>query len=94
MATEGAPFSNVVVFHFTDADPNAEAGDFTVVVNRGNGTSVTLTSTPSASGQVVANASGGFDVQLSYTYAEEVYLQTFGVTVTDTEVNNLSLIHI
>src|SRR5262249_31301578 len=85
VATEGAPFTNVVVFHFTDADPNAVPGDFTAVVNRGNGTTVTLTSTPSANGQIVANSGGGFDVQLSYTYLEEVYLQTFSVTVTDNE---------
>jgi hypothetical protein len=85
VATEGAAFTNVVVFHFTDADPNAVKGDFTAVVVRGDGSSVTLTSTASSNGQIVANSSGGFDVQLSYTYIEELAGQTFSVTVTDNE---------
>src|SRR5207302_1593737 len=69
VSTEGAPFSNTVVFHFTDADPNGTASDYTAVVTLGDGNSVTLTSTPSANGQIVASG-GGFDVKLSYTYAE------------------------
>ncbi len=79
-ATEGVPFSNVTIFHFTDADPGVPS-DFTAVVHLGDGNSVALTSTPSVRGQIVANA-GGFDVQLSYTYAEELTGQ-FSVTVTD-----------
>ena len=31
----------------------------------------------------MAHAGGGFDVQLSYTYAEELTNQTFSVQVTD-----------
>src|SRR4029077_8254371 len=47
---EGAAFSNVVVFHFTDADPNGTASDYSALVTRGDGTSVTLTSTASPNG--------------------------------------------
>jgi hypothetical protein len=81
-AVEGAAFTNLVVFHFTDADPAAAVGDYSALVTLGDGTTVTLTSTVSASGQIVANG-GGFDVQLSYSYAEELTNQTFSVVVTD-----------
>src|SRR5262249_23556019 len=77
--------TNVVVFHFTDADPNAVPGDFTAVVNRGNGTSVTFTSTPSTNDQKGAVKGEGVDVRLAYTILEEEYNQTFGVKVTDNE---------
>jgi large repetitive protein len=83
IATEGQPFTNQTVFHFTDANPNATANQFTAVVTLGDGNSVTLTGTPSANGQIVADANGGFDVQLSYTYAEYLTNATFSVTVTD-----------
>ena len=52
-ATEGAAFSNVAVFHFTDADPAGTASDYTAMVDLGDGNTVTLTSTPSADGQIV-----------------------------------------
>jgi hypothetical protein len=81
-ATEGQAFSNLVVFHFTDADPAGTASDYTAIVKPGDGTTLTLTGTASANGQIVANA-GGFDVQLSHTYAEELTGATFSVTVTD-----------
>jgi hypothetical protein len=83
VATEGLAFSNVTVFHFTDADPNATAGDYTAVATLGDGNSVTLTSAASANGQVVAHTGGGFDVQLSYTYVEELSNKTFSVSVSD-----------
>jgi hypothetical protein len=82
VATAGVPFSNVTVFHFTDADPAGTASDYTAVVVLGDGNTVTLTSTPSANGQVVANG-GGFDVQLSYTYTTSLSNATFAVTATD-----------
>src|SRR5207302_1282368 len=82
VATEGAAFSNVVIFHFSDNDPAGTASDYTAVVTLGDGNTVTLTSTPSANGQIVASGTG-FDVQLSYTYAEELTGQTFSVVVTD-----------
>jgi hypothetical protein len=40
-------FRIVVVFHFTDADPNAVAGHYTSLVARDDRTSVTLNSTAS-----------------------------------------------
>lgn len=81
-AVEGQGFSNVTVFHFTDANPYAVAGDFSADVSLGNGSRVTLTSTPSANGQIVA-AGDGFDVRLTYTYDEEVSGGVFAVAVTD-----------
>src|SRR5262249_9438474 len=32
VATEGQPFSNVTIFHFTDADPAGTASDYTATV--------------------------------------------------------------
>src|SRR5207244_7474876 len=81
VATEGAAFSNVVVFHFTDADPAGTADDYTATVVTGDAT-LTSAANP-GSVQVVAHSGGGFDVQLSYTYAEELTGQTFSVSVTD-----------
>ena len=80
---EGQAFSNVTVFHFSDADPNGTAGDYTAVVTLGDGNTLTLTSTRSANGQIVANPGGGFDVQLSCTYVDELSNATFGASVTD-----------
>jgi sugar lactone lactonase YvrE len=84
---EGQAF-NGTVFHFTDADPAATASDYTAVVTLGDGNSVTLNSSGVVSGpagtggQIVADG-GGFDVQLSYTYAQPLSNQTFSVQVTD-----------
>ena len=83
-AAEGHAFANQTVFHFTDSDPAATASDFTAVVTLGDGNKVTLSGTSGANGQIVANSGGGFDVQLSYTYAEALANATFGVQVTDT----------
>jgi hypothetical protein len=66
---EGQPLSNTTVFHFTDADPAGTASDYTAVVTLGDGNQVTLSATPGPNGQIVANPAGGFDVQLSYSYA-------------------------
>ena len=38
----------------------------------------------------MANAAGGFDVQLSYTYAVAVQNQAFGVVITNTKNETLS----
>jgi hypothetical protein len=82
VATEGALFSGTVL-NFSDNNPNATAADYTAVVTLGDGHTVTLTSTPSAHGQIVAQQDGTFDVNLVYTYAEELSGQTFSVVVTD-----------
>jgi probable HAF family extracellular repeat protein len=81
VATEGAAFSGTVL-NFSDADPNATAADYTAVVTPGDGNTVTLTRAASANGQIAAHGDGTFDVNLSYTYAEEVS-GTFSVTVQD-----------
>ena len=84
-ATEGIAFTNTPVFHFTDADPNGTAADYTAVVQLGDGNSVTLSSVTGANGQIVASGDG-YDVQLSYTYAEEIQATanaTFSVSVSD-----------
>ena len=81
VATEGAAFSNTVVFHFNDADLAGTASDYVATVNTGD---ATLTSAANPGNvMIVANGGGGFDVQLSYTYAEELTGQTFSVSVTD-----------
>jgi sugar lactone lactonase YvrE len=80
---EGQPFTNQTVFHFTDADPNGTPSQYTATVMLGDGNSVTLNGSPSAQGQIVANPAGGFDVRLSYTYAEELSNRTFSVQVND-----------
>jgi autotransporter-associated beta strand protein/parallel beta-helix repeat protein len=82
VATEGAPFSGTI-FNFSDADPSGTASDYTALVTLGDGNSVTLTSTASANGQIVAHGNGTFDVNLIYTYAEELSNKTFSVVVTD-----------
>jgi hypothetical protein len=59
-ATAGKPFTGVVG-SFSDADPNANAKDFTATINWGDGH---LTN-----GTIVANTAGGFDVIGTNTYA-------------------------
>ena len=89
LVNEGQAFINVPVFHFTDANPAGTASDFTAVVTLGDGNTVTLNSSgkvsgpAAANGQIVASAGGGFDVQLSYTYADSLSNATFSVVVTD-----------
>ena len=97
VATEGIAFTNTPVFHFTDAAGSyAKITDYTAVVQLGDGNSVTLNSSgvvsgpgitnAAPSGQVVAATGGGYDVQLSYTYAEVILTSagaTFSVQVTD-----------
>jgi hypothetical protein len=61
-STEGAAFSGVVAT-FTDADPNAMAGDFTATITWGDSNTST--------GMITVNGSGGFNVTGSNTYAEE-----------------------
>src|SRR6185437_10307111 len=65
----------------TSTDMSATAQNFTALVTLGDGNSVTLTGTPGANGQIVPRGSGGFDVQLSYTYRMTVESQTFSVAV-------------
>ncbi|HXT59362.1 MAG TPA: hypothetical protein VN699_12055, partial [Pirellulales bacterium] len=82
-AVEGAAFNNLTVFHFSDANPAGKSSDYSATVNLGDGNNVTLTSAAGPNGQIVANPGGGFDVQLSYIYAEELSGATFSVSVSD-----------
>jgi uncharacterized repeat protein (TIGR01451 family) len=56
----GSAFTATVA-HFTDADPNGVASDYSATIDWGDGTA------PSA-GTVVVNLGGGFDVNGSHTY--------------------------
>jgi hypothetical protein len=85
VATEGVGFAEKVVFNFSDADPGKLVSDYSALVTLGDGNSITLTSTPSSNGQIVDHGDDTFDVQLSYTYAEELTGQTFSVVVTDNQ---------
>jgi hypothetical protein len=59
-ATEGAAFSGVAGT-FSDANPNAQASDFTAVITWGDG--------HQSNGLITKNAAGGFDVSGTNTYA-------------------------
>ena len=83
IATTGKAFSNVNVFVFRDANPSSTASDFSAVVTLGDGNTATLTGTATSFGQIVADAGGGFEVQLSYTYSQVLSGKTFSVVVTD-----------
>ncbi len=82
-ATEGAAWSGPVL-HFTDADPNGMASDYTATITWGDGTKSVVTSTTTAAdgGYIVAH-SGGFDVIGSHTYLEEATGLGFSVAVAD-----------
>ena len=82
LAIAGQAFSNVTIFQFTDTNPALTGGNYAAVVTLGDGNTVTLTSAPSANGQIVPDGSGGYDVQLSYTYAEVLTNVIFSLTVT------------
>ena len=81
-ATAGVPFGPTTVFDFTDANPSLTAADFTAVVQTGDGNTYTNKSNPSIV-QVAPDGSGGFAVQLTYTYAEALSSATFSVSVSD-----------
>ncbi len=71
--TAGRPVNDVVA-HFSDANPGADAGDFSARIDWGDGTSTAGT---------VSAAAGGFDVTGSHTYAAA---GTFTVTTSITDV--------
>jgi hypothetical protein len=79
--TAGAPLSNAVLFHFTDADPNGSASDYTATVQWDTGIVETSTANPTDV-QIVADSAGGFDVLGSHTYTAAGPV-AFQVTVDD-----------
>jgi hypothetical protein len=72
-AVEGGLFNGIVA-SFTDADPNAAAGNYSATINWGDGAS--------SAGTVSPNGKGGFNVSGQHSYAEEGSVVT-SVTVTD-----------
>jgi hypothetical protein len=83
--TEGEGFVNFPVFRFTDDNPGANISDYTATVELGDGNTVTLTSQAGPNGRIVANSAGGFEVQLSHTYADPVSNAKFSVSVVDVD---------
>src|SRR5262249_21257349 len=60
---------NVKLLQFQPGETGATANDYLAIVQWGDGTSDTITSTPSAAGRIVADPSGGLDVVGSHNYA-------------------------
>jgi hypothetical protein len=87
-AQEGATFSGLVAT-FTDANAGATAGDFSAVINWGDGQMSNAT-------LITANGSGGFDVVGSHSYSEEgnfsVQIQISDVGGKHTQVNSFALV--
>ena len=81
VATVGQVLTNLLLFHFTDADPAGTASDYTATISWGDGTTSTVTATATAAGRIAADPSGGFDVYGSHTYVKVG--TTFSVQVTD-----------
>jgi len=84
-ATQGVKFNPVVLYHFSDSDPNAVASDFTATITWSATAWNTVTSTSMLSlfGRIVANSNGGFDVYGTHEYTSLFSGGTFGVSVTD-----------
>ncbi|HZU34994.1 MAG TPA: hypothetical protein VFA18_03755, partial [Gemmataceae bacterium] len=81
-ATINQAVTNAVLFHFSDADPNGTASDYTATVTWGDGTT-NGSSDNSGTVSVVANLSGGFDVIGSHIYTQIVNPGTFSAQVSD-----------
>ena len=61
-AVEGTTFAGMVA-SFTDANPNAQAPEFTATIRWGDG--------QTSMGTITANGHGGFDITGTHTYADE-----------------------
>ncbi len=70
--TEGTPFDGAVA-SFTVNDPNAQASDYSATIDWGDGTN-------QDTGDIAANANGGFDVTGKHTYTSAA--NSLPVTVT------------
>ena len=75
---KGAPVNNVLLFHFTDPAAPTAASDYAATIAWGDGTTSTVTSSPSVGGVIVADANG-FDVYGSHTYTRVVNHGVFRV---------------
>src|SRR5262249_50081797 len=79
---EGETLTGATIFHFTDAFDDAFVADFVATIETGDGTTLTSAGNPS-NVQITPAPGGGFDVRLTYTYAEELTDQPFLVKVQD-----------
>jgi YVTN family beta-propeller protein len=75
---QNIPFSGTVA-HFTDADPAGVLGDYTAIIDWGDGT---IISPDTTTGTVVANLGGGFDVNGTHTYTD-AGSHTLFITIND-----------
>ena len=88
-AVEGTRLSPVLLYEFTDGDPNAVAGNFTAVVGWGDGSTSTVTASSfeTSVGRIVANVNnvpGLFGVYGSHHLYQAAFTGgTFSVAVTD-----------
>ncbi len=73
-AMEGMAFAGMVA-SFADANPNARAAEFMVMIRWGDG--------QTSMGTITANTHGGFDVSGTHTYADE---GSYSISVTITDV--------
>jgi uncharacterized protein (TIGR03118 family) len=86
-AAEGTPFTGAVAT-FTDANANTTIASFSATINFGDGTPpVTVTSTASANGQIIADpgVAGQFDVETTHTFPTDGH---FSVVTTVTDMTN------
>jgi hypothetical protein len=85
-AVEGQTISGILL-HFTNGNPYAQAGDHTVLVDWGDSTSDSSTSSSNVS--IAADSSGGFDVIGTHTFAlSGTY--TISLTVQDNATSTLN----
>src|SRR5262249_41391208 len=86
-ATEGASTGSTLVATFTCAGGLAPIASYAATIGWGVGTTSTVTSTATPSGQIVVDSNGGYDVQASHTYGEE---GSFPLTVTITDAAGIT----
>ncbi len=84
---EGTATSSFTVASFTDTDTTVTAGNFTAVVNWGDGSAIqTIDSTDGLSG-----GSGSFAVVASHTFAEESSSRNISVTIVDSSHSSFTV---
>ena len=89
-AVVGTATASKVLFHFSDANPLASAGDFTATIAWGDGSTSTVSNVADSDGcQIMEHIAGeesqGFDVIGSYTYGETLSAAPFSVEVSDSD---------
>jgi hypothetical protein len=97
------PFSDVTVLQLRDDNTLAPPEELSAVITLGDGNTITVNSAglvgstgnlpAGADGQIIADSTeaGTFDVQLSYTYTQDVARLIFGVQVTDEGGSTLTI---